>query len=77
MCVSGHSDVSYLISVQAVGVSREAEGLSDSRGEEASNALCIDRALKPGGCCHLGWHAWERRGEIGEGLDWPSYLWGP
>lgn len=44
VCMSGHSDVSFLISGQASGVEGGRGGCQE---KEASNALCIDKALDP------------------------------
>lgn len=42
VCTPGHSDVSFLISGRACRSGRRQRGLSE---EEASHALCTDKAL--------------------------------
>lgn len=45
VCTPGHSDVSFLISGRARRSGKAAEGGCQEEEEEASNALCADKAL--------------------------------
>lgn len=68
--------MSSLISVQAVGVSREAEGLSDSREERPLMHYALTEPWNLDAAATLAGTP-GREEERREGLDRPSYLWGP